>query len=373
MADNKIAMPLQTMPNGSKTAMTRPKRQKSILVIRLSHVTDVVLASPMAHLIKGHAENVHLTWLVESRYLGLLQGHPDIDKIIPWDKQRWQWLLKRGKLIGLLREALILRRLLRRRNYALALDLQGLMISSFFAWLSGSRIRIALGATQGSNWFATKTISRNIGEETQLGSEYRYLLSQLGMPDSPWNIYIAPPTESKPALEEKLGFNYTKERYAVICPFSVFPDKRWPDEHWKQIALRIRGRYKLKTVILGLERDAQHGQSIASAIGAITLAGNTSLNEATEVIRHSELVLGIDTGLTHIGHAFSIPTIGLFGPTCPYSYAGVETSKIIFLKRYCSPCNNKPICKGQFECMTEITPDMVLSEIKPLMKLAQEH
>lgn len=353
--------------------MPRYSHPKNVLVVRLSHVADVVMASPVASLIKHHSDKVHLTWVIQAKYAPLLSGHPDIDDIIRWDKDRWLRLLRTGQLLELLREIRLLRKQLRQRDYTIALDLQGLLVSSFFTWLSGAKIRIALGASQLSHWFVTKTISRNIGEETQLGSEYRYLLAQLGMPDSPWQMYIGPPDASTKDIEQKLSFAYTSKAYAVFCPFSVYPCKRWPDDYWKQIALRIRGRYKLRTVILGQDKDTKRGMRIAASTGAFPLAGKTTLNEAAEIIKHAKLVIGIDNGLTHMAHAFRTPTIGLFGPTCPYSYAGVETSKIIYQKRFCSPCNNKPICGGRYDCMQEIVPDMVLSELKPLMKIAQEN
>ncbi|WP_236074999.1 glycosyltransferase family 9 protein [Teredinibacter purpureus] len=87
--------------------MSRPKRQKSIFVVRLSHVTDVVLASPMARLIKRSGDNVILTWVVQARYASLIAGHPDIDNLIIWDKDYWLSLLTRGKLITLARERLL--------------------------------------------------------------------------------------------------------------------------------------------------------------------------------------------------------------------------------------------------------------------------
>jgi len=331
------------------------------------------MSSPIAPLIKHHSDNVHLTWVIESRYARLLSDHPDIDKVITWDKTYWLRLLRSGRFIELFKCFRLFRKELKSREYSLALDLQGLFISSFIAWLSGAHIRIALGASQLSHWFVTKTISRNIGEETQLGSEYRYLLAQLGMPDSPWEMYVAPPRKTSKQIEQMTGFSYTTEKYAVFCPFSVYASKRWPDAYWKQIALRIRGRYNLRAVILGQDRDASDGEAIAAATGTRSLAGHTTLNDAAEIIKHAKLVIGVDNGLTHMAHAFRIPTIALFGSTCPYSYAGVETSKIIYHKRFCSPCNNKSICHKRFDCMQEIEPDQVLSELKPLMKIAQEN
>lgn len=346
--------------------------RRSILVVRLSHVADVVLASPVAPLIKRHTTNGNLVWVVQAKYASLLRDHPDIDELISWNKDLWLDLLRKGRFVSLLREIMVFRRQLRAHRIDIALDLQGVFMSSFLTWLSGAPIRIGLGSSHGAHWLVTKTISRNVGEETQLGSEYRYLLSQLGMPDSPWQMYIAKPKLRTADLEEKLGFAYSCENYAVLCPFSVFAQKRWPDDYWQQIALRIRGRYQLKTVLLGLDRDQEASERIAASTGAINLVGRTTLNEAAEIIRNARLLVGVDTGLTHMGHAFRTPTVGLFGSTCPYSYAGVETSKIIYQQRYCSPCNNKPICNGRFDCMQEITPDTVLSEIKPLMKIASE-
>ena len=64
-----------------------------------------------------------------------------------------------------------------------------------------------------------------------------------------------------------------------------------------------------------------------------------------------------------------VPTITLFGPTRPYISAGNKPSKVIYLDRYCSPCGKKPSCRKKYECMTEISPDLVLSEANSILKL----
>ncbi|TVZ37930.1 heptosyltransferase-1 [Alteromonadaceae bacterium 2753L.S.0a.02] len=355
------------------TSIATTMREKSVLVVRLGDIGDIVISSPVASLLKHHKQNVKLTWVIESEYAPLLMGHPDIDRLIPWDKQRWINLFTSGKWLTLLGEIRRMRKRLRQQNYDIALDLQGLLKSSFFTWLSGARIRIGLGSKEGSYWLVTKTISRNIGEQTQIGSEYRYLLSQLGFPDSPWQMYIAPPQRSTVSISKALNFDYGNERYVVFAPFTTRREKRWPIKNWQQIALRIRGRYHLKTVIIGGQDYADIANDIAGATGAINLVGKTRLDEAVDIIRHASLLVGVATGFTHMGHAFRIPTIALFGPSCPYSFAGIETSTIIYHQRFCSPCRRNPTCNNRYDCMVEIKPDEVLSELKPLMKIAAEH
>lgn len=347
-------------------------REKSILVVRLGDIGDLVISNPIASLIKHHAHNVRQTWVIEESQLPLMRNHPDIDHLIVWQSDRWSQLLKSGRWTQLGRELRHLRRQLKERHYDIALDLQGLFSSAFVARLSGARIRIGLGSKHGSYWLVTKTISRNIGEQTQMGSEYRYLLSQLGMPDAPWQTYIAQPERRRADITEHLGFDYTREQYAVFAPFTTRAEKRWPVKYWQQIALRIRGRYQLKTVILGTEDFAEEAQSIASVTGAINLIGKTQLDEAADVIRHASLFVGVATGFTHMAHTFKVPVVGIFGPSCPYSYAGPDTSKVIFHERFCSPCRKKPTCNNRYDCMVEIKPDEVLAEIKPLMKAAAE-
>ncbi len=171
-------------------------------------------------------------------------------------------------------------------------------------------------------------------------------------------------TNAKNKLKEKLG----DSDYAVICPFAQFPQKNWFEDYWEQIILRIRGRYHLRTVIVGGVNGKGAGEKMAKMSGAINLAGETSLEETASVIAGASLLIGVDTGLTHMGHAFNIPTISLFGATYPYDYVDSDISKVIYLDRFCSPCRRNPTCQGKFQCMREITPDNVLTVIKPLIQ-----
>jgi len=181
------------------------------------------------------------------------------------------------------------------------------------------------------------------------------------------------PTTAEKKSTTLLSALQDKERYLVICPFTTRPQKHWFDEHWQQVILRIRARYKLRTIILGGPGDLEHAEKISEESGAINLAGKTSLSEAAAIIKKASLLIGVDTGLTHMGHAFHVPTLALFGSTCPYAFAGVDTSKVLYLNKWCSPCRRRPTCKGKFDCMRDITPDLVLTEVKTLMKNNNEN
>jgi len=350
--------------------MSKKHPDKSILIVRITAIGDIVMASPVASAIRKQNPNIRITWIVHPEFQTLLKGHPDIQDIILFDLDRWQELWRKRQLTALFEMARKLKEKLKTYKFDQAIDLQGTLISGIVAWLSGAKHRIALGSEGGNSWFMTKTISRNLGDQTQIGSEYRYLVNQLGYSDSQWNMFIPDTTSVTNSAGKKLHEALGDDPYAVLCPFAQYPQKNWFEDYWEQIILRIRGRYQLRTVIVGGKNGTEQGEKMARYSGALNLAGKTSLAETAAIIKGASLLIGVDTGLTHMGHAVNIPTISLFGATYPYAYVDSEISKVIYLDRYCSPCRRNPTCGKKYQCMREITPDKVLTTIKPLMKKA---
>lgn len=330
---------------------------------------DIVLASPIAEILKRHNPNARIVWAVQPESAELLRNNPHIDKVYTWDKEHWQELWKKRKFGELWAEIRQAQKELQSENFETAFDLQGLFKSGFFTWLSGAKERVGIGSREGSYWFMHKMISRNIANRDQLGSEYRYLVNQMGYSDGDWKIDITINKEAADNADEAtrkvLGGS---EPYAVICPFTTREQKHWPEEYWQQLILRIRGRYQLKTIILGARHEGTLGQQLARRCGANNLAGQTGLQEAVHIIKNARLVIGVDNGLTHISQSLDVPSIALFGPTRPYIYAGNSSSKVIYLDHICSPCARKPVCGGSYDCMTEISADTVLASIKQLLR-----
>ena len=348
--------------------MRKSQLHKSILIIRLSSIGDVVLASPIAEILKRHNPNARIVWAVQPESEPLLQDNPHIDHVFVWNKDLWLDLYKRRRFRQLWRELVKMRSELKNEHFEVAFDLQGLFKSGFIAWLSGAKERVGIGSREGSYWFMHKMISRNIANRDQLGSEYRYLINQMGYEDGEWNIDIATTESTRQnasnVLERALG---QKKDYVVIFPFASNEQKEWREGHWEQLILRIRSRYQLNAIILGRKHEGTKGQQLARKSGAINLAGQIGLQEAADIIKHATLAVGVDNGLTHISQSLNVPAIALFGPTRPYVSAGNKPSKVIYLDRYCSPCGKKPSCGKKYECMTEINPDLALTEIKKLL------
>ncbi len=340
----------------------------SILIVRLTAIGDIVMSSPVPSAIKNQNPNAKISWIVHSSFAPLLKDHPDIDNVIEFDLDLWLELWRKKHLIQLSRLGTKVRKALSEYQFDRAIDLQGSFLTGLISKLSGAEQRIALGPASMNSWFMNKTISRTIGDQTQIGAEYRYLVNQLGCSDKNWKMHVPTSEEATKTAQEKLYEKLKGDDYAVIVPFAQYPQKKWFDDYWQQIILRIRGRYKLKTIIVGGENGLEQGEETAKRTGAINFAGKTSLEETAAIIKGASLLIGVETGLTHMGHALNIPTIALFGATSPYTFVESELSTVIYLNRFCSPCKRKPTCGKKYQCMREITPDRVLTTIKPLLK-----
>lgn len=336
----------------------------SLLIVRLSAIGDIVMASPLVHALRKKYPDAHLAWLVQPECAQLLRDHPGLDEVIIWQRQRWQQLLKERHFLTLLREIKTFRRQLHRHNFDLALDLQGLLKSGFLVWLSGAKRRIGLGSKEGSQRLMTEVIERG-GEAGLIGSEYRYLAEYLDLPVNDFKMQIGIGNETERQLEQlKPSFNHP---YAVICPFTTRPQKHWFEDAWIKLVAKLKGDYGLEVVMLGGPGDKPAAQSIADSCQLVNLAGETNLQLAAAIIRESALVVGVDTGLTHMGHAFLRPTVCLFGSTKPYLSTGTNQAHIIYHALECSPCKRSPTCDGAFTCMRDITTAEVLDAVTGLI------
>ena len=156
----------------------------------------------------------------------------------------------------------------------------------------------------------------------------------------------------------------------MICPFTTRPQKHWLEDRWGRLALAIREQLELPVVMLGGPGDRVAAARIVQGAPRAVhdLVGQTSLLEAAALIARSALMIGVDTGLSHMGIAFGRPSLLLFGSTCPYLNTTRSNARVLYHRLPCSPCRRRPSCDGDFTCMKRIAVEEVLSEARALLR-----
>ena len=342
--------------------------KKKVLIVRLSAIGDVIMATPLVGALKKTWPDCSVSWLVEKSAAPLLHHHPGLDEVIIWPRDEWRGMLREGRFIKLASSIRSFISGLRRRRFTIALDVQGLLKSGIWVFLTGAERRIGVGSREGSRFLMTDTIDRS-GVKNRISSQYYLLAEVMGLVTEDFRMVLeVGDEEEKFAADFKTSLESTG--YAVLCPFTTRPQKEWIARRFTETARWLIREKGLTVVVLGGPADAEEAGRILLESGpeAVNMAGRTTLLEAAGLIKHAALIIGVDTGLTHMGIALNVPTIALFGATAPYLNTQGTSGTVLYHPLDCSPCRRSPTCDGDYTCMKAISTDEVLSVADSLLE-----
>ncbi len=159
---------------------------------------------------------------------------------------------------------------------------------------------------------------------------------------------------------------------AVFAPGAQYgPAKQWPGEHFARLAGELISE-GLQIWVIGSREDAWIRKQIVALTGSrvTDLSGQTSLQEAIDLLSCADCVVTNDSGLMHIAAAVSRPLVAIFGSSTPnYTppLGAKERTRIMHLNLSCSPCFKRECPLGHTHCLTQIEVQDVLAEIKRLL------
>lgn len=272
-----------------------------ILIVKTSSMGDVVHATPVvADILRKHpAAEIH--WLVEAPFAAIPQMHPGVKRVLPMAWRKWREQLTSSATWAAMRA---LRNELRAQKYDLALDLQGLIKSAF--WARQSRAPVA-GYDKDSirepqaTWFYARQakVSRTLHavQRCRLLAAAVLGYEPSGAPDFGLR---APGVGWAP-----------RGRYAVLIPNASRREKLWPERHWVGVGQRLAQRGWTPVVLWGREEEQTLAERIAAGCDG-DVPPFLRVGEMASVLARAEQVVGLDTGFTHLAAALGRPTLGIY-------------------------------------------------------------
>jgi heptosyltransferase-1 len=295
----------------------------NILIIKPSAIGDIVMALPALSALRKAYPDAKITWLVRSEYAPLLRNHRDLNEVILFDRKL---LAKCWYNRNSFKALLTLFRQLRNGHFDATIDLQGLLRTAFFSFITGAKDRFGQsGAREGASIFYNHKIKHDTSCAHVVDFYLKIIECVAGRTIS-GEITVPRDGRAEDSMRQLLAQNKVSDNnYIVIIPGASNPQKCWPAENFAAVAERIHAQCDSVLVLAGSESDRKFIEAVVSStnIPFINLAGRTGIAELVALLRNARLVISNDTGPGQIAAALGVPLVILFGPTnpgrlCPY-------------------------------------------------------
>lgn len=313
----------------------RGARAVRILVVKMSSMGDIVHAQPVVSDLRAHCPDARIDWVAESAFASIPAMNPGVDSVIPVSWRKWRRTLgdpaTRAALAAF-------RDRLRATRYDWIIDCQGLVKSA-------AVVRLARAARRaGPSWSSAREPIASLAYDVRA--------------EVPWSLHVV--ARNRAIAAAALGYRVDgPARFGlqvppfsppwlgpaapvVMIPGASRPEKLWPESHWIAVGRRLVGQGHRIAWLWGSPAERDRVRALAAACGDVSEAGDgatggaergdaapatvrTAARPATSVIppflsvadaagllARAPLVVGLDTGFTHLAGALGRPTVGIF-------------------------------------------------------------
>jgi len=327
-----------------------------ILIVKLGSIGDVVNTIPLFNILRESLTDSFIAWAIEPKAYPIIKNIDLLDKIIIFDRYHCLKSLP----------AFIFR--LKKERFDIVLDLQRILKSGFFTFLSRAKRRIGFDKDRCKefSWIWTNERIPASDPEKHMVEQYLEFARYLNITNSKvrWDVDISRGEEPK---LKKFFFGFYEKPIAINIGASK-PANRWFPESFASLIDILQNDYHIPVILTGGPEDEKFARIIKERTKSkfIDLVGKTSLNFLAGIFKGCRLFIGCDTGPMHIAVAMGSPVVSLFGAsnprrTGPYGYLDLVVRKEID----CSPCNKKK-CPTR-DCMRLIKPSDVLEKVDKVL------
>jgi heptosyltransferase I len=278
-----------------------------VLIVRTSSLGDLVHMLPAISDIAANVPGVTIDWVVEESFAEIASWHPAINQVIPIAHRRWRksWLsaqsrAERGQVLETIRN----------NRYDMALDMQALLKS---IWL----VRAASGIKHGLDWRSAReplcTFFYDVRHRVEFWqpavSRQRKLAAAAfgyewrGDPDFGLQRFCVDAPVQPP--------------YAVIMPSASRDDKLWPAGGWQAVFDRLQTQGLVLVLLAGNEQERERAQALIEGRDQARVQACSSLSDLANLMAGARIMVGLDSGLTHLSAALGIDTIGIYKASTP--------------------------------------------------------
>jgi heptosyltransferase I len=268
---------------------------------------DVVHALPLAADVALARPKIVVDWLAEEAFAQIPAMSAHVGTVHRVALRRWR---RQPFSAQTRREVAALKSALRAAKYDLVIDAQGLIKSAWIARWAGAPVAGYAAASAREKLAARLYTQRHVvPRELHAVERCRQLAgAALGYaPDGPPRFDLVP--------QAARAIDVAGERYAVLLVNASRKSKLWPDVCWLQLEAWLAERGLTSVLFWGSDEEGERTLALAQRMQRAVLAPRSGLDAIAASLAGADLVIGLDTGLSHLAAALGRPTVGIY---CDY-------------------------------------------------------
>ena len=338
-------------------AQDRPK----ILVIRFSSLGDLVLLSSLLKALRTGYPEVDIHLACKEVYAEIFKGSSNVDRL---------HTLHGDGLAGLIR----LHSKLRRERYGIIIDAHNVIRSNLIYRALRAPRKVQLGKEQTKKTLLIKRKRNLYNRIISQTARYLEIAGHLGIETRGISTGLEIPESAARKVGELIrGAGYEGKTPIAMAPGARWDTKRWPQGHYARLASELGDR-GFETVLIGSKNELPLSEQIAlgSSHTPLNLTGMLSIIETAAMLKNCSILVTNDSAPLHIAEAVGTPVVALFGPTVrEFGYfPQLQRSAALEVELHCRPCSrngSRPCPLETKECLTSITPEMVLEAVEDIV------
>lgn len=284
-----------------------------IAIVRLSALGDIIVSAVFLAVIKECLPNAQIEWFVDERFGAILEHSPYIDKLHPIALKSALTTFNPLKIFKLFKS-------LRAYEYDIIIDMQGLVKSALITQMLKAPKRVGFDYASAREGLSAFFYSQKVSiayDEPILKRNFTLLSQALNLPkneiseglSSRFKVFSY---QDSPKIDA-LNLNENKLKILFVLETSKI-NKTYPTERFKELALALENFQ----ICLLWHADEKKATTLYHALKHqrdVLLLPKLTLNEVKALLFKMDLIIGGDTGITHLAWALQKPSITLYGNT----------------------------------------------------------
>ena len=319
--------------------MSNSSKSPKILLVKLSSLGDVLHNLPIIWDVRARFPDAQIDWVVEEGYVNLLtplltrESFQGIDRIIPFGLRRWK---KSLLSIQTWKEFFSFKKNLQQVSYDFVIETQGLLKSALVCALAKKAPgAVVAGLANATEFSGYEPLARNFyTQQVQVPLQCHAVDRSRYVLCSAFDWSLIGRTEGAVFYPEQASLALNSEQVQFQNPYVLFfhstarDAKRWSEANWIQLGNALAAQGYRVILPWGNSSEKAISEKLASSISNAVVPNAFSIKEAFSIISNAALVVGVDTGLTHLSAVLNRPTVEIYCDSPRWKTEGYWSNKL---------------------------------------------